>query len=320
MTNIRTTTKLGRLMASAVLSVGTLVFAAQAPAQTPTQARFDDPQKAVEALAAAAKARDLQALTRILGPRARDLVSGDAVRDDFDMQRFSELVAEKVSVDRSAGSRAQFLIGELEWPFPIPVVEEGGSWRFDTEAGMQELLDRRVGENERTAILLCRAYVLAQCDYFARGDWDSDGVAEYAQRLRSSPGRQDGLYWPTVKDDPPSPLAGLVTAAEAQGYEGKKGGDGRVSAPFLGYYFKLLTRQGPSAAGGSYGYLINGNMIGGYALVAYPVTWGNSGVMTFIVNQQGRVYQKNLGPNTAAIAGQIETYDPEPSWSLVADE
>src|SRR6185369_9990504 len=180
MMNHRRTTTFGRLALAIVLSSGTLLGAARA--QTPAQEHFPDPEKAVAALAAAAKSRDTAALARILGPRAGELVSGDAVRDEYDLKTFSEMVAENVLIDRKTDVRAQVLIGKVGWPFAIPVVSEAGGWRFDTEAGMQELLDRRVGENERTAILLCRAYALAQSDYFAKGDWDHDGVAEYAQR------------------------------------------------------------------------------------------------------------------------------------------
>jgi hypothetical protein len=290
------------------------------PAQTGAQKQFQSPEQAIEALAAAAKASDMQAIGQILGPKAKDLASGDEVRDGNDREMFATFVAEKVTVERQGDKRAQFIIGTEEWPFAIPVVAEGGSWRFDTDAGIDEVLSRRIGANELGAILACRAYAVAQWEYFTKSDWDKDGVAEYAQRFRSSPGARDGLYWPTAKSEDPSPLGNLVATAESVGYKTKAGDNPRLSAPFLGYRFKILTRQGAHAPGGAYGYLTNGNMIGGFALVAYPVTWGNSGVMTFMINQQGRVYQKNLGPNTAAIASQIEVYEPDGSWALPGDD
>jgi hypothetical protein len=192
------------------------------------------------------------------------------------------------------------------------------------------VVNRRVGENELAAIQTCRAYAVAQWEYYTEGDWDHDGVAEYAQHLISSPGKHDGLFWETAEDQKPSPLGPLMAAARAEGYGPKEqttdavgqGGSEREAAaadhaPYYGYYVRLLTRQGPHAPGGKYGYIINGNMIAGYALVAYPEKWGSTGVMTFIINQQGRVYEKNLGANTEKIARSMTEYDPDATWKLV---
>jgi len=193
------------------------------------------------------------------------------------------------------------------------------------------LLNRRVGENEFSAIATCRAYAVAQWEYYTDGDWDHDSVAEYAQKLISTPGNHNGLYWETAEDATPSPLGKLVAAARAEGYGPKaetpdKAGKGGASkdenvdderAPYHGYYFKILTRQGVHAPGGKYSYIINGNMIAGYAMVAYPAKYGNSGVMTFVINQQGRVYQKDLGPHTEKLASAMTEYNPDITWKAV---
>jgi hypothetical protein len=204
---------------------------------------------------------------------------------------------------------------------------------FDTKAGLEEVINRRVGENELSAIATCRAYAVAQWEYYTEGDWDHDSVAEYAQRLISTPGKHNGLFWETPEGENPSPLGKLIAAASAEGYvseqktpdaAGKGGSDEELLTfdrePYHGYYFKILTRQGSHAPGGKYSYIINGNMIAGYALVAYPDKWGNSGAMTFIINQQGRVYQKNLGPNTGKLAAAMTEYNPDPTWKLVPTE
>jgi hypothetical protein len=200
-------------------------------------------------------------------------------------------------------------------------VKRNNQWLFDTQAGLEEVLNRRVGENELSVIETCRAYVVAQWEYFTEGDWGHDAVAAYAQKFISSPGRHDGLYWDTSADEQPSPLGPLIAAARAEGYGPKgrtvKAGFSRERHPYHGYYFKILTRQGAHAPGGKYDYIINGNMIAGFALIAFPDKWGNSGVMTFIVNQQGRVYEKNLGPDTVKIAGDMTEYNPDPSWKPV---
>jgi hypothetical protein len=293
------------------------------------QQAFSAPEDALQALVSAAKAKDRTELAKIFGSDYAKLLSGDAVEDDKDLKDFSAAVEESAQLRKDSDAKYTVLVGQDNWPTPIPVVQKDGKWSFDTKAGMDEILNRHVGENELAAIETCRAYAVAQWEYFTEADWDHDGVAEYAQHLVSSPGKHDGLYWETAESEKPSPLGQLVAAARAAGYGPKedaaagKGGGAEAEgltlehAPFHGYYFKILMKQGAHAAGGKYNYIINGNMIAGYALVAYPDKWGSSGVMTFTVNQQGRVYEKNLGANTAKIAGTMTEYDPDPTWKRV---
>jgi len=220
-------------------------------------------------------------------------------------------------------TKFNLMIGDEDWVFLIPIVKTGNAWHFDTPAGMEEILNRRIDENELSTIVTCRAYVLAQWEYFTKEDSDKDGARVYAQRFMSSAGTRNGLYWDTAEDDDPSPLGSLVAAARAEGYgripPGKNDGPAQRPEAYHGYYFKILTHQGPHAPGGKYNYIINGNMIAGYALVAYPDEWGNSGVMTFVVNQQGHVYEKDLGPKTSQIAGAMAEYNPDPTWELVKE-
>jgi hypothetical protein len=292
-----------------------------AQTEKPIQTTFATPEAAMQEMVKAAKAKDRAALSSILGPDVEQLFSGDAVEDNNDMEEFSAAVQESAQLQKDADARYTLLIGKNNWPLPIPIVKVHDQWLFDTKAGIEEILNRRVGEDELSAIATCRAYVVAQWEYFTEGDHDNDGVTEYAQRFMSTSGRHDGLYWETADGQPPSPLGKLVATARAEGYgprnRSKEADTTRERAPYHGYYFKILTSQGPYAPGGKYSYLINGNMIGGFALLAYPDRWGNSGVMTFIVNQQGRVYSKNLGADTVEVASAITEYNPDPSWKLV---
>jgi hypothetical protein len=244
----------------------------------------------------------------ILGPGAKDIVSsGDEVQDREAGQQFTARAQQIMRLDQAADGVEIMSIGPDNWPFPIPIVKKGDVWVFDTDAGRQEILNRRVGTNELDTIEVCRAYVVAQRE-FAAQDRDGSGVLKYAERFISSAGKHDGLYWPASGSEEASPFGPLVADAVAEGYKNKKG------APFHGYFYRILTAQGQDAPGGAYSYLINGNMIAGFALVAYPAQYGSSGVMTFIVNQQGVVYQKDLGPKTAEIAEGMKLYDPDPSW------
>ena len=295
-------------------------------AQDAAQETFSSPQQAMQALVQAAEAKDHAALDKIFGPTAQQLLSGDPVEDADDLDDFSEGVQESAQLKQEGDSKYTLTIGQDNWPFPVPIVKQGDQWVFDTKAGSQEILDRRIGENELSAITTCRAYVVAQWEYFTHDDWGHDGVAAYAPRFISTPGQHDGLYWETAPEEAPSPLGALVAEARAEGYGSQNAsaqndaGENNSSGghrPYHGYYFKILTRQGPHAPGGEYDYIINGNMIAGHALIAYPDKWGNSGVMTFIVNQQGRVYEKNLGPNTNTLAPAITEYDPDVTWKLV---
>jgi hypothetical protein len=212
--------------------------------------------------------------------------------------------------------RIVLYLGAKNWPFPIPLVQNDGKWFFDTAAGQQEILNRRIGLDELTAIGVCQVYLLAQHEYAAE-DRDGSGVLKYAQRLNSNPGKKDGLYWEPVDGEPPSPFGPLVAQARDEGYPGEKPvGRGE---PFHGYFFKILQEQGPAAPGGKYNYVINGNMIAGFALIAYPAHWGESGIMTFIVNQQGKVYQHNFGENSAALAAAVTVFNPDQTWTAVPD-
>ena len=284
------------------------------------QQSFATPEAAMQALIQAVSVKDHAAIKKIFGADAGQLLSGDRVEDNRNLEDFANGAREFAQLQQKNKDYI-LVIGHNKWPFPVPIVKQGTQWVFDTQAGIDEILNRRIGENELSAIATCRAYVVAQWEYFTENDWNHDGVAAYAPKFISSPGQHDGLYWKTAAGEKLSPLGTLVASAHAEGY-GSKGhkrpGRSRSSpAPYHGYYFRILSRQGPHAPGGKYNYIINGNMIAGYALVAYPDKWGNSGVMTLIVNQQGRVYQKNLGPDTAKLAAAMIAYDPDHSWELV---
>jgi len=205
-------------------------------------------------------------------------------------------------------------VGDERWPFPVPIVPRDGRWFFDTEAGKDELLNRRIGRNELATLQSVRAYVEAQREYAGK-DRDGDEVLEFAPKFNSTPGTKDGLYWPQHLDGEISPLGPLAAQAYDEGYGGRATHERAEPAPFHGYFFKILTRQAKTAPGGKYDYVINGNMIGGFALVAWPAEYEESGIMTFIVNQQGRVYQKDLGSKTAKIAAAMKEYNPDKTWT-----
>jgi DUF2950 family protein len=302
-----------------------LLFAALTPAAqkapASNQTRFAAPEEAVEALARAAKTKDQTALTAIFGPDRAKLLTGDPVEDNGALERFAANLEKAHKLEKVTDSKFTLVVGEDHWPAPIPIVKDGNQWRFDTAAGIEEILNRHVGEDELSAILTCRAYVLAQWEYYTQANGTAqDGLAVYAQKFVSTPGKHDGLYWETAPGAKTSPLGSLVAQARAEGYAaGQPRPAGTPKRPYHGYYFKILKRQGPHAPGGRFSYAINGNMIAGYALIAYPDKWNGSGVMTFIVNQQGRVYEKNLGAKTAEIAAGIVEYDPDPTWKLVTE-
>jgi hypothetical protein len=281
---------------------------------SPGQPEFDSPDDAVKALVAAAQAQDRNAMRKLFGAGADDLTTGDPVEDANDFKNFAAHAAEGTRVEQLTPNTAQLYIGNKDWPFPIPLAQANdGKWYFETAAGKTTILARRVGHNELEAIAVCHAYVDAQRAY-ASVDRNGDGVLQYAQRLSSRPGKHDGLYWPVAPGEADSPFGPLVAQASAEGYEAVKGA---ARSPFHGYLFRVLTRQGPDAPGGKYDYVINGRMIAGFALVAWPAKYGSSGVMTFIVNQYGQIYQKDLGPKTSEIASAIRTYNPDPSWTPV---
>ena len=307
----------GMAFIAALLVTAALVASWSAPlmAQSP-QKLFASPEEALKSLVDAVKTHDKAALEQIFGPSAKDLHSSDEVQATAEFESFAKHVAEKTNLVKENDSRAIIHIGNENWPFPIPVVKKNGQWFFDTEAGQEEILNRRIGEDELTAILVCRSYVEAQREYVLK-DWDNDGILAYAQKLRSDPGKKNGLFWRHAAGEPVSPLGELVARARIEGYKKEKSVFKEQPTPFHGYYFKILTQQGRNAPGGKYNYIANGNMVGGFALIASPSDWGKSGVMTFIVNQQGKVYQKNLGPDTMKIAQKMNAYDPDKTWTLV---
>jgi hypothetical protein len=303
------------------ISVGLaiLLLAVSAPSQKkPEQTHFATSQDAMRALIDAAKTNDLDRQAAIFGREAyRQMLSGDKVEDAAEQRAFAAHLQKSAKLEKLNDVKYILRIGADDWPFPIPIVKDDNEWRFDAKEGLEEIWNRRVGENELSIILTCRAYVLAQWEYFTGEEADNDGLAEYAQKFMSSPGKKDGLYWETLEGQKPSPLGALVAAARSEGYQ--RSAAPHVRRPFHGYYLKILTRQGPHAAGGTHNYIFNGHMIAGHALVAYPEKWGSSGVMTFIVNQQGRVYEKNLGPRTAQIATATIEYNPDRTWKLVRE-
>jgi hypothetical protein len=242
----------------------------------------------------------------------------DQIQATNECLAFAAALDQSSHLTRESDTKMVLEVGTNSWPFPIPLVKQAGRWHFDTSAGQDELLNRRIGKNELATLQVMRAYVDAQREYASR-DRDGDDVLEYAQRLASTPGTKDGLYWPPDLDGEISPLGPFVAHAQAQGYFGDTPIDKHSPQPFDGYLFQILTRQGKHAPGGKYDYVINGNMIGGFALVAWPADYGHSGIMTFIVNQQGRVYQKDLGPKTAKIAKKMTEYDPDDSWRVSSD-
>lgn len=291
------------LAAAIVAALGASVSVAAA------QQRFDTAQAAFEALVTAAKANDRKTVLAILGPKAQDIVSsGDPVEDANTKKQFLDAYDAKHSFVTESGKPATLLIGSEDWPFPIPVVQKDGKWQFDAAAGRDELLARRIGRNELAAIQASLAYYDAQNEY---ADLYKDGMGQpiYAQRIISSPGKKDGLYWPTAQGEPDSPLGETVAAATKQGYK-----VGAGPTPYHGYYYKVLTKQGPGATGGAVDYVVRGNMIGGFGLLAYPAEYGNSGIASFMVNNDGVVFEKDLGSDTAKTAASMTSFNPDKTW------
>ncbi|NNM86384.1 MAG: DUF2950 domain-containing protein [Phycisphaerales bacterium] len=294
------------------------VEAAGTDQPAPGQAVFASDKDAAAALLAALKEQDHHQLHQIFGPALKELASGDKVEDHRHFEAFVAHAKEKFQLQKENANTSIILVGNKSWPFPIPIVQSAnGRWFFDTEAGKQEILTRRIGGDELEAIHVCHAYVIAQKIYFATGH-DGSTLREYAQRLVSKPGTHDGLYWPATPGTPQSPFSALAAEAENAGYTpGVHPSGSHGPRPFFGYYFHILTRQGPAASGGARNYVVNGKMVNGFALVAYPDRYGASGVMSFIVNQDGQVYQKDLGPDTVELAKQMTSYNPDASWTLV---
>lgn len=278
------------------------------------QKRFQTADEAVEALVAAARADDLVSMEAILGPGSKELISsGDSVADNAGRDKFVASYEKKRSLETRTAGTMILRIGADDWPLPIPIVKKGKSWVFDLVKGKQEILNRRIGRNELQAIDVVNAFVDAQHEY-ATKDCFGSGKVEFAQRFSSTPGTRDGLYWEAKEGEQQSPLGPLIARAAQEGYST----DGILS-PFHGYYFKILNGQGKHARGGVYNYMVKDKMILGFALVAYPAVYGNSGVMTFVVNQEGIIYEKNLGKNTRQIAEGMTVYNPDKSWKKVKE-
>jgi hypothetical protein len=285
---------------------------APAPAR---QTTFDTPQAAAEALVAAAEKNDTAALMKILGPEAKGVInSGDAVKDKNDIETFAKRARAKMHVEPDEIDPAVMIleVGEDDWPTPIPIVKQGNKWRFDTKAGKREILVRRIGSNELDAIELLRGYVEAQHDY-AFTEHDGSRMRQYAQKVVSTTGKQDGLSWKNADGTYGGPMGNVLAEALAEGHKSR-------TEPFNGYYFRVLTAQGPAAKLGARNYVVNGAMIGGFAMVAWPANYEVTGIQTFQVNQDGVVYQKDLGPQTAKLAQAITRYNPDKTWTITEDE
>lgn len=280
---------------------------------TGRQATFATPDEAAVALVAAIESEDLSAMLRVLGEEAEPLIeSGDPVDDRNRRSEFTALYAKQKRIVEAEPGRSILLVGEDEWPFPFSIVSSDGRWHYDTSSGVEEIVNRRVGSNELSAIQASLAYVDAQHDYFAYR-LREEGAGTYARALVSAPGKKDGLFWETAtEEEPRSPLGAAFARARGEGYAQA---DGPQPQPFYGYYYRVLEAQGPHAAGGALDYVVDGRMPRGFALVAFPADRGSTGVMTFIVNQDGAVFSKDLGPETATLAAQMTTFDPDPTWT-----
>ena len=306
---MRHTTVITAFVLSLLLGARPVVAAADA------QSTFATPEEAAAALAQAAQAGDSEVLGQLLGPDAQNVLSsGDPVADAHARENFVHAWNESHHLDKEGDSRVVLVAGSDGWPFPIPLVLTDGRWHFDTKAGEEEILARRIGRNELATIQVCLAFVDAQREY-ADKDRRGTGFLEYAPNIMSTAGQHDGLYWETAEGEEPSPLGLLVADARAEGY-GQGAKDGRL--PYHGYFYKTLSGQGPHAPDGAYDYTVKGHQIGGFAWLAYPAVWDNSGVMSFLVNQDGVVYQKDLGRDTAKVVADMKRFDPDDTWTKTA--
>ena len=299
--------------ASAVVvavSVAVALLIMPVSAQEGKQRAFGSPEEAMKALADAFQAGDTKGMMAVLGPEGEDIISsGDQVADKNMRELFIKAYQEKVDVVKEKEDRVSIIIGNDHWPFPIPIMKMAEGWMFDTKAGKEEMLNRRIGRNELKTIQVCLAYVEAQREY-ATTDRGRDGIIQYAQKIASDTGRRNGLYWEPAEGELPSPLGPFTAKAAAEGY--RRASD--KPTPYHGYYYKILKGQGKNAPGGAYNYVINGHMVAGFALVAWPAEYGVSGIVTFLVNQNGTVYEKDLGPKTASITKAMTLYNPDRTW------
>jgi len=294
----------------------TVLSAADSTTPLISEKVFASPDEAVKALKTAIEAKDQGALQAIFGPEFLELKTGDQVQDANNAQRFAAEMAQSCNQVKEGDDKITLEVGTNDWPMPIPLVKADGQWHFDTAAGKEEIINRHIGKDELHAIGVCRAYVTAQKEYF-NANPDAQPQATYALKFKSSSGKKNGLYWPAAENEPASPFGPLVAKAHAQGFIWHR--DSATQA-FHGYYFRILTRQGEAAPGGTMDYLSNGSLTVGFALVAYPEHWDQSGIMTFIVNQDGKVFQQNLGEKTSHIAMAMKEYNPDGDWTLVQDE
>lgn len=298
------------LIAAAMFLLGT---APASQAAGMPQKSFSSPEEAVNSLVAAVRANDMKEMLAILGPGSRELTSsGDDVADRAGREKFLKSYDQMNTLQQESADKMLLSIGADNWPLPIPIVKKGATWVFDIREGKQEILNRRIGRNELHVMDVLHAYVDAQHEY-ATKDCRGGGLVEFAQRLISTEGKRDGLYWEAKEGEEESPLGPLVARAAKEGYANAN------LSPFHGYYFKILKGQGKHADGGAYNYVVKGKMILGFALVAYPAEYGNSGVMTFMVNQEGIIYQKNLGKDTKRRAEAMKIFDPDKSWKKVEE-
>jgi hypothetical protein len=287
--------------------------AASAGAKAEAQRAFATPEEAVAGLVDAVRAGSAERVLQVMGSASKSwLFSGDKVADAAEWKRFLEAYDKKNSITREGDGKAVLNAGDGDWSFPAPVVKQGDKWVFDSQAGREEVLNRRVGRNELDTMQTLLAIVDAQREYAAH-DTDGNGLADYAVKFRSSPGKKDGLYWPTKAGEPPSPLGPLIAAAVHEGY-GKQGGKGGP-ATYHGYHYRMLTAQGKEAPGGAFDYVVHGKMWGGFAVVAWPASYGNSGVLTFTVNHDGVVYAKDLGSATESEAATMKSFNPGKGWT-----
>jgi len=303
---------LSLLLIQALFAVLLSVSPALAATDNTAQKSFASPEEAIKNLVQAARNNNITEMAAILGPDSQEIVSsGDPVADKSGRERFVNLYDEKIVIEGAETGWAVISLGNEDYPFPIPVVKDGDVWRFDAEAGKEELLNRRIGRNELRVIEVLQAYVDAQREYAAT-DRDGDGILEFAQKFRSTPGQKDGLYWSTQEGEQESPFGPLAAEAAREGYTKEK-----ENTALYGYHYRILKGQGKDADGGAFDYVVNGKMILGFAMVAYPAQYGASGIMTFMVNHNGIVYQKDLGDDTDSIAAAMLNFNPDSSWSKV---
>ena len=310
--------KIGKILLAALALSPLSGFTAPAkPAPAPEKEAqvYATPNAAAQALLEVAKTGDKDRVAALFGSEGAEILfSGDPVTDENNREAFLAMAKEKLSADKAGEDRAVVHAGKTDWPFPVPLVKAGDGWRFDAEQGHEEILNRRIGRNELNAISVVNGCLEAEYSY-ANVDRNGDGISEYARKFFSAPGQFDGLYWKPEPGQPESPLGPLAAKAQAEGY--RVDGKAEKPTPYYGYYYRILTQQGPDAPGGKYSYIINGNMIAGFAILAFPADYGHSGVMTFIASHQGKIYEKDLGPKTAKIAAAMKDFNPGSGWEPV---